>query len=367
MRYVLAVVVWMSSGLAAIAADDATTAQLQAMQTQMQAMSQRMEAQQKQIEDQNKVIHQLSATRGAISTSPAAEALNAGEQPAPVYVHHDPKADNDEKKGPPRHSWELPAVDVTGEGTVPSSSGLREEDKIGEYGQPRWTARRRFGETREYVIPKGEFEFEYWSIVEVPRKEGGGKDAPVTTVETRYEAEIGLPYRFQLDLYANSHSEGNNKGFQFDQQSAEMRWAFANWDVIPGNPTLYAEYTFNNKPEADHYEFKMLFSGDAAPRWHWAYNQVYEHEMGGAGTNSYESTGGISYTVVDEKFSVGAEFKLAYEDEDNHRGLHKPELMVGPSIQISPLKAMHIDFTPLAGLTKKAAQFKSLLIVGWEF
>ena len=348
------------------------SSQLRQMQQMMQSMAQLMESQQKQIDDQKKVISELkTVTHYEIGSSPASQALN-GPEPAPDYRRREDNGEKEKEKKPdhPRRSWELEPVTVTGEREAVREPGaLREEDKIGDYGQPRWTARRRFSETREYVIPKGDFEFEYWSIIEVPRKtphDATGKE-PVTFVETRYEAEIGLPERFQLDLYANSHSQGNNKGFLFDQQSAEMRYAFANWGVIPGNPTLYTEYTFNNKPEADHVEFKLLFSGEAAKRWHWAYNQVYEHEMGGLGTNSYESTGGISYTVLDERFSVGGEYKLAYADQDKNRGLHSPEVLVGPSIQFSPLKSMHIDFAPLIGTSKRSDQFKSLFIVGWEF
>src|SRR5262245_17120649 len=56
-------------------------------------------------------------------------------------------------------SWELPPVTVVGE----SPSSLREEERIGPYGQPRWTAARRFPTTRVYVIPEGKVEVEGWA------------------------------------------------------------------------------------------------------------------------------------------------------------------------------------------------------------
>src|SRR4051794_15727382 len=60
----------------------------------------------------------------------------------------------------PEHlrTFELPAVTVVGE----KPSDLREEDRVGSYGQPRWTATRRFLGTRVYVEPEGKIEFEYW-------------------------------------------------------------------------------------------------------------------------------------------------------------------------------------------------------------
>ena len=356
-------------------AEDDITARLQTMQDQMKAMAEHMETQQKKmeqqdikIEQQDRVISQLKTSKGEIGSSRGAEIFNASATDLTGSRKSDGNGNTngDEKPQTPRRSWELPPVTVTGEreGATPDPDSLREEDPVGEYGQPRWTARRRFTETRAYVMPQGDIDFEYWSIVELSRK--NAKDPP-PPVETQYEVEMGLPDRFQIDLYTVSHSQGNSKGFLFDQQKAEVRWALADWDKIFGNPTLYAEYIWNNAPEADHTEYKLLFCGDAAKGWHWAYNQVYEHEMGGKQTNSYESTGGMSYTVKDEKFSVGAEVKLAYEDENRNRGLHQPDLLAGPSFQLSPLKQMHIDFTPEVGLTRKADKFKSLLIIGWEF
>src|SRR6266436_9927032 len=62
----------------------------------------------------------------------------------------------------PEHlrSFELPAVTVVGE----KPSDLREEDRVGSYGQPRWTATRRFPNTRVYVVPEGKIEGELWFI-----------------------------------------------------------------------------------------------------------------------------------------------------------------------------------------------------------
>lgn len=147
----------------------------------------------------------------------------------------------------------------------------------------------------------------------------------------------------------------------------ELRWAWANWDVIPGNPTSYFEYIMNDGGP-DHFETKLLFSGEAAPRWHWASNLVYETELGGNYETTYEWTNGISYTIKDDKLSIGAETKLGFVNDKFDRSAYgKPELLVGPSLQYKPMKPMHIDFAPLFGLTENSPRFKSLLIFGWEF
>jgi hypothetical protein len=250
-------------------------------------------------------------------------------------------------------SYEMPAITVT-------ASPLREEERIGPYQQPRWSARRRFTETRSYVIPEGSFEFEYWNIMEKPRN---GGDLEITT---KYEAEIGLPYHLQLDLYAVTHQVGNDGPMRFDEQDVEMRWALADWGKIPGNPALYLEWkALDSAP--DHVEAKLLLADEIMPKLHWSANLVLEQEMGGKHESSYEFAGALSYTVKDEVFSVGSELKVAFVNDRTNRGMHDPEILLGPSCQISPLKPMHIDFALLGGLSESSPVFKSIIVVGWEF
>ena len=143
-----------------------------------------------------------------------------------------------EQKPETHHTWEMPPVDVVGK------APLEEEDLIGDYAQPRWTAHRRFGETRVYVIPKGMVEFEYWLRPTVP------KDGP-TEFRHMYEVEFGLPGRLQLDLYAVGNKTGKEGALAIDQQKVELRYAFADWGKLWGNPTMYVEWTQNsNSPDA---------------------------------------------------------------------------------------------------------------------
>ena len=90
-----------------------------------------------------------------------------------------------------------------------------------------------------------------------------------------------------------------------------VRYAFSDWGVIPLNPTLYAEYTVSNKAyNADKVEVKLLLGDSITPRIHWGWNLVYERELGQYETIEYSTAAGISYTVIDNKFSVGNSFEL---------------------------------------------------------
>jgi hypothetical protein len=192
--------------------------------------------------------------------------------------------------------------------------------------------------------------------------EGGGS----TENKTQYEFEFGLPYRFQFDLYLVAHQEGNDGPMDFDEQKFEVRWAFADWDVIWGNPTAYLEWAATNDGP-DKVEAKLLLGGEVTSGWHWGTNLVFEHETGGAQENVYEITGGISRTLSDKRFSAGAEVKAAWADVKGDRGDFANEVLLGPSFQFRPLPNAHIDIAPLFGCTDESPDFKCTFVFGWEF
>jgi hypothetical protein len=261
-----------------------------------------------------------------------------------------------EQESANHHTWEMPPVDVFGKAPI------TEEDRIGDYEQPRWTAHRRFGETRVYVIPKGMVEFEYWLRPVV------SKDGP-TQIRSMYEVEFGLPGRLQLDLYAVGNKEGKEGSFAIDQQKVEVRYAFADWGRIPGNPTMYLEWT-QNSDGPDAVEGKLLFGGELTSRWHWGSNFVFEHEIGGIQQNSHEWTTGLSYSAQDMKLGIGAETQFAMVNELEGNGTRGPlsrEFLAGPSLQWRPLPQMHLDVAPLLGLTNDAPRMKLFVVLGYEF
>ena len=254
-------------------------------------------------------------------------------------------------------SWELLPVTV-----VQGRAGeelLFEEDLVGTYRQPRWTAKRLFPTTRIYVVPEGKVEFEHWTRVKTPRE---GQ----TTVETQYELEFGLPNRFQLDLYFVTEKTGSDQELDVAEQKFEIRHALADWGEIPLNPTLYAEWVERSE-KADKLELKLLIGDQLAPTWHWGANLVYEHEVGGALESEYGITAGISHTLIDSKLALGAELKASLIDDHFDRGDYTEELEVGPSVRWQPLPALHVDFAPLFGIGPDSRQSDICLVLGWEF
>jgi hypothetical protein len=304
----------------------------------------------------NHVLSLSLLTVAALATAPLAQAADsttpplAGAGTAPTTVSAESSS---------THSWEMPAL------TVGAVSDVREAQRIGSYGQPRWSARRLFTETRTYVIPEGQIEFEYWLTVQDHKR--GDKDGDVE-IKQMYEVEIGLPYRFQLDLYQKYVKEGSTGTSQLDSTKFEVRWAFANWDVLWANPTAYIEWTQSNN-DYDFVEGKLLFCDELTDRLRWAANLVWEEKTGGDRERSREVTGGLSYGVIDSKVAMGAEFKVGFVDsiDQGERTDVEKEILLGPSAQFRPLPAMHIDAAVLAGLTDESPVTKTTVIAGWEF
>lgn len=255
----------------------------------------------------------------------------------------------------PRASYELPPVEVVGE----TQSDLREEQRVGPYAQPRWTARRRFPSTRVYVRPPGTAELEYWLRPTIT-KDGD------TEIRTLYELSVGFEPRLQLDLYFRTDQDGDGEEMLIGHQ-VEVRYALADWGEIWGNPTLYVEWVgLEQRP--DKFEAKLLLGGELAERWHWGSNLVGEFELGGERENEYQLTGGVSYVVADSRLSIGGEAQLIVADVKGDRGdFGTPTVFLGPSIQFKPTERMNVTFAPLVGLTDDSPDFQAFLVVGYEF
>lgn len=255
-------------------------------------------------------------------------------------------------------SFEMPPVEVT------AQREMKEEQLVGPNKQPRWTATRSYTLSRVYVVPEGKIEAEYWFI---PRWR---KDHSID-MRSLYELEFGLPGRLQFDLYFRTDQtvrSGNNDflvGGQF-----EVRWALADWGVLPGNPTLYFEY-IQLEERANRIEPKLLLGGELAPRWHWAANFVWEQEIGKASRSEGETelawTGAISYTVFDSLLAVGVETELNLSNQRGRRSSWDTSLLIGPSFKVKPLPELTVIIAPLFGVTDQSPDARVYFNVGWEF
>jgi hypothetical protein len=246
----------------------------------------------------------------------------------------------------------LPDVTVLGQ-MLPVTS---EEQRIGAYDQPEWTQHRRFPTTRVFVQKQpGEFGFEQWW-------RGRFKRDGSQQHKLQSEVEIGLPKRFQLDLYENLVGDEHGR-FNHLSRAVELRWALADWGKLPLNPTLYGEWQFaNHRLQADTWEVKLLLGEELAPRWHWGLNLIYEQEAGHNRATEAAWSQGVSYTFIDQKLSGGLEMRFAHESEKGNRSQPEITYMLGPSLQWRMCPRTHLDLVNLFGITKDAPKVEAFLV-----
>lgn len=234
-----------------------------------------------------------------------------------------------------------------------SDSGLAEEQATGKYGQPEWTSHRRFSNTRVYIQKDAwEMGIEEWFRVRT-------YDNCRVTQRFQQEFELGLPHRFQLDLYEKMIHDNTTGDWKQDEFAVELRYAFADWGKLWGNPTVYVEYAFTDVGP-DKLETKLLF-GDDIDGWHWGVNLINEHELWGEEGNEWAIAGGVSRTIVDSLFSAGIEGQWTYEESG------RSQFLLGPSIQWLPTEHTHLDLVALVGLNDASPQMEAWLIFGFDF
>jgi hypothetical protein len=233
---------------------------------------------------------------------------------------------------------------------------LHQEQRVGPYNQPEWTTQRSFSTSRVYVRPAGTAEFvQYWT----PEFKGGEVEHGF-----REELEIGLPYRFQLDLYQNWGIEDGDARYR--GSSVELRYAFADWGKIPFNPTIYGEWNFKDAAP-DVGELKLLLGETFAHRWNWAINFTYEHEMGGEREREFQISSALTYAVLDEKLNVGLEALWERKTSAESRSDPEYELLVGPSINVRPTRHTFVTAAPLFGATDDSPDVEIFLVAGFHF
>jgi hypothetical protein len=264
----------------------------------------------------------------------------------------DPAAAAEARAHGDQDAWSMSPLLVHGVDTA-------DTDPVGSANQPLWTARRRFAETRTYVVPEGAVEVEAWYQLEQLRH-----GAPRSTALI-YELEIGLPWRCQVDAFEIKRKDGATGSLDNDEAGFELDHALADWGVIPGNPTLHGEYSVVGDGD-DHVELALMLGGEIGPHLYWGSDLRWEQETGGARTRDYEITGAVACAAVN-RVSLGVEGLVGWEDEQGSRQHYEHEALVGPSLQLRPTARVHMTGEVLIGLTDDSPIARWTGIVGVDF
>jgi len=273
---------------------------------------------------------------------------------------------------------EEPSIVVTGE-EVPSA-----------YGAPPGLSRSRFSNTvQAYVLPP-------WSFFFGELFEGQGfRHGPPDYLFTQ-EIEMGLPYRF--NVAAESQFERFNGGGGAQTVSLEARWALADWNKIPLNPTLFAEYKFGvgtirheevppppggggggggeeeeeegGPPKVpDAYEVRLLLAQDFFERVEWAMNWFFEKEnTGDRGREWGFSQAALTPVLLpNERLKVGIEMEYKNVTTKDTRGDAVNSFVLGPTVAWKPTASTRLDISPLFGCTDDSPVADVFVAFSWLF
>src|SRR6476620_5180391 len=245
------------------------------------------------------------------------------------------------------------------------------DDVASAYGAPGGFSRSRFAPlTSAYVLPP--YQFMLATIYEGDAFRHGLPDHLFTQ-----EVEMGLPYRF--GVAAETELERFNGGGGFQTVSIEGRYALADWNKIPLNPTLFAEYKFgvgtirheegpppppgeeeeeeSGPPKVpDAYEFRLLLAEDFGERVEWAMNWFFEKENTGDRGREWGFAQSATMPVLlpHEQLTVGVEMEYKNFTVKDTRGDPMHSFVIGPTAAFRPSKNTLVDVSTLFGCTADA-------------
>jgi len=267
---------------------------------------------------------------------------------------------------------------------------IRGEEVPSAYGAPPALSRSRFSNlVNAYVLPPGAV---YAGFI----YEGDALKFDRPDHNFTEEVEIGLPYRFGVAFEnAVETYRGTTQERSF---SVEARYALADWDKIPFNPTLFVEYKFGigdilhdegppakpgpgegrdfldmHLPLPDAVEGRVLFSEEFAEKLEWALNVFYEQEVGGDRGREYgfAQSAMIPVLLPKERLKVGAEMQLTvFSDkgirEDPATG-ESTRFIIGPTVAWKPTKNTRLDVSPLFGVNTDAPRAQVFAVFSYLF
>lgn len=253
------------------------------------------------------------------------------------------------------------------------------------YGAPGGFSQSRFSPiTNAYVLPPGQV---YASLIyENDVVHFRSPDHHFTE-----EVEVGLPHRINLAIENDvQRYDGTLQDATF---SFEARYAFADWDKIPLNPTVFAEYKlgigrilhdegaptparkfgpggFDTSEEIpDAYELRLLLSEEFFGRVEWALNTFFEQETAGDRGREW----GIAQSVVTpfllahEELKGGIEFQFRSFSDKFSRGTPYNSFVIGPTAAWKPSRNTRLDISPLFGVNHKSPEVQFFAVFSYLF
>jgi hypothetical protein len=268
--------------------------------------------------------------------------------------------------------------------TTEESIVVTAEEVPSAYGAPPGLSRSRLSNTTQaYVLPP-------WSFFFGELFEGAGFRHGSPDYLFTQEVEMGLPYRF--NVAAESGFERFNGGGGVQTVSLEARWALADWNKIPLNPTIFAEYKFgvgtirheevppppgggdaeeeSGPPKVpDAYEVRLLLAQEFFQRVEWAMNWFFEKENTGDRGREWGFSQAVMTPILlpEERLKVGIEMEYRNITTKDTRGDPVNSFTIGPTVAWKPTSSTRLDISPLFGCTHDSPVADVFVAFSWLF
>src|SRR6516164_1329270 len=164
----------------------------------------------------------------------------------------------------------------------------------------------------------------------------------------RQEVEMGLPARFTVGV---SNQVEHFGGDTFERSfTLEARYALANWNKLPLNPTISAEYRFAfSDTSQNSSDLALLISHDFPNLIEWAMNIFVDQEFGDRESTSAGFAQSVEVPVLlpEEKLEIGVEmqYRSGGETIDSMRTIKG--FAIGPTLAWRPTQKLRFDLSPL--------------------
>jgi len=183
-----------------------------------------------------------------------------------------------------------------------------------------------------------------------------------------HEIEMGLPARFTVGIQNQvEHFAGETRDRSL---TLEARYALADWNKLPLNPAISAEYQFglsNGLPDSG--ELALLISHDFPHLIEWAMNIFVDREFGGRQSTSAGFAQSVEVPVLlpEEKLEVGLE--MQYRSGGEALGLNGTTkgLAIGPTLAWRPTKNARFDLSPLIGTSDHTPAVQVFAVFSFSF
>src|SRR5438552_5080268 len=215
--------------------------------------------------------------------------------------------------------------------------------------------------TRSYVLSPFSFELE-------AGYEGAAFRHRLPGQPFRQEIEMGLPARFTVGIQNQvEHFAGETRDRSF---TLEARYALADWNKLPLNPAISAEYQFglsNALPDSG--ELALLISHDFPHLIEWAMNIFVDREFGGRQSTSAGFAQSVEVPVLlpEEKLEVGLEMQYRSGGEAPGRNGTLKGLAIGPTLAWRPAKNARFDLSPLIGTSDHTPAVEVFAVFSFSF